>query len=551
MSLIQVTDLTFEYEGSFAPVFEHVSFQLDTDWKLGLVGRNGKGKTTFLRLMMGQMPYQGRIEASVSFDYFPSPVERPERDTWEVLDEVTNGEAEVWRLQRELSRLQVPEDALYRPFSTLSNGEQTKVLLAALFLQEGHFLLIDEPTNHLDQEARALVSAYLKSKRGFILVSHDRAFLDGCVDHILAMNRSDIQVQRGDFSSWYANKERQDQFERTEQERLKKDIRRLQSAASQSKAWGDQVEAQKIGGVANRYQTNIGERSYLGEKSRKMQQRRKNLERRQEQAIEEKKGLLKNAEAPEALKLFPLKHHAARLVVFEEAAACCRESGEEGVILRSICRPVDLEIRQGDRIFLQGRNGCGKTSLLKLVLAAGGMSGAAMPGAGAGDGAEAGNAAEAGSMAEPVHGGDQKGRLACQGEIRLASGLILSYVSQDTSGLRGSLMDYAAACGVEPSLFFALLRKLDLSREQLERPMEYYSQGQKKKVLLARSLCQQAHLYIWDEPLNYIDLYSRIQIEELILSACPTMLLVEHDAAFGERVATKTVQIERISEQEP
>ena len=112
-------------------------------------------------------------------------------------------------------------------------------------------------------------------------------------------------------------------------------------------------------------------------------------------------------------------------------------------------------------------------------------------------------------------------------------------------------MDYAAACGVEPSLFFALLRKLDLSREQLERPMEYYSQGQKKKVLLARSLCQQAHLYIWDEPLNYIDLYSRIQIEELILSACPTMLLVEHDAAFGERVATKTVQIERISEQEP
>lgn len=525
MSLIQVTDLTFEYEGSFAPVFEHVSFQLDTDWKLGLVGRNGKGKTTFLRLLMGQMPYQGRIEASVSFDYFPSPVERPERDTWEVLDEVTNGEAEVWRLQRELSRLQVPEDALYRPFSTLSNGEQTKVLLAALFLQEGHFLLIDEPTNHLDQEARALVSDYLKSKRGFILVSHDRAFLDGCVDHILAMNRSDIQVQKGDFSSWYANKERQDQFERTEQERLKKDIRRLQSAARQSKAWGDQVEAQKIGGVANRYQTNIGERSYLGEKSRKMQQRRKNLERRQEQAIEEKKGLLKNAEAPEALKLFPLKHHAARLVVFEEAAACCRESGEEGVILRPICRPVDLEIRQGDRIFLQGRNGCGKTSLLKLVLAAG--------------------------AAEPAHGGAQKGRLACQGEIRLASGLILSYVSQDTSGLRGSLMDYAAACGVEPSLFFALLRKLDLSREQLERPMEYYSQGQKKKVLLARSLCQQAHLYIWDEPLNYIDLYSRIQIEELILSACPTMLLVEHDAAFGERVATKTVQIERISELEP
>lgn len=84
-----------------------------------------------------------------------------------------------------------------------------------------------------------------------------------------------------------------------------------------------------------------------------------------------------------------------------------------------------------------------------------------------------------------------------------------------------------------------LLRKLDFSREQLEKPLETLSQGQKKKVLIARSLCEQAHLYLWDEPLNYIDVYSRIQIEELILKFRPTMVFVEHDAEFAERVADR------------
>ncbi len=97
--------------------------------------------------------------------------------------------------------------------------------------------------------------------------------------------------------------------------------------------------------------------------------------------------------------------------------------------------------------------------------------------------------------------------------------------------------------GIEDHLFKALLRKLDFSREQLEIPMESYSEGQKKKVLIARSLCEQAHLYIWDEPLNFIDVYSRIQIGDLILKFQPTMLLVEHDDAFTGKVATGVVKL--------
>ena len=150
MSSISVENLTFAYPGSYDNVFEDVSFQIDTDWKLGFVGRNGRGKTTFLNLLMGKYEYSGKITASVGFAYFPYPVASPQRLTSEILEEVCP-DAEDWQLLRELSLLRVVEDVLRRPFDTLSGGEQTKVLLAALFLNPEKFLLIDEPTNHLDE----------------------------------------------------------------------------------------------------------------------------------------------------------------------------------------------------------------------------------------------------------------------------------------------------------------------------------------------------------------------------------------------------------------
>ena len=189
MSMINVEELTFAYPSSYEPIFEHVSFCIDTDWKLGFIGRNGRGKTTFLNLLLGKYEYAGKISTSVKFDYFPYPVSEPKRMTREVLEEICPL-AEEWEIFRELSRLAVKEDVLYRPFETLSKGEQTKALLSALFLKEGNFLLIDEPTNHLDMEARNRVSDYLKQKKGFLLVSHDRQFLDGCIDHVLSLNRT-------------------------------------------------------------------------------------------------------------------------------------------------------------------------------------------------------------------------------------------------------------------------------------------------------------------------------------------------------------------------
>ena len=173
MSLISISHLTFAYDGSFDNVFEDVSLRLDTDWKLGLTGRNGRGKTTLLKLLLGRYEYTGTISASVEFEYFPYDVLDKNRRTSEVFSELCPG-VPLWRVEKELRALALSTELMSRPFLTLSNGEQTKLLLAALFLRENRFLLIDEPTNHLDMEGRELVSRYLSSKKGFILVSHDR-----------------------------------------------------------------------------------------------------------------------------------------------------------------------------------------------------------------------------------------------------------------------------------------------------------------------------------------------------------------------------------------
>ncbi|WP_058303012.1 Lsa family ABC-F type ribosomal protection protein [Gorillibacterium timonense] len=492
MSLINVTNLTFSYDGSYDTIFENVSFQIDTDWKLGFTGRNGRGKTTFLQLLLGSYEYSGKISASVGFDYFPFPVENKERDTLSVVGDIYP-DYQHWELVRELSYLEVSEEVLDRPFATLSNGEQTKVLLAALFLKENRFLLIDEPTNHLDMKARKLVSDYLRSKSGFILVSHDRFFLDNCVDHILSINKTDIEIQKGNFSEWWDNKTRQDRFELAENEKLKKDIKRLSESAKRTSGWSHEVEKTKNGTTDS---GNKIDKGYVGHKAAKMMKRSKSLENRQQSAIEDKSKLLKNIESSDSLKLSPLVYHKSRLVELENVSISYGE--------KEVCQDVGFTIEQGDRVALLGRNGSGKSSILKLIC------GEAIP---------------------------------YTGTFRLGSQMKISYVSQDTSHLQGNLTDYAARSGIDESLFKAILRKLDFSRLQFEKDMSTFSGGQKKKVLIAKSLCEKAHLYVWDEPLNFIDVLSRMQIEELLLEYAPTILFVEHDSEFCHHIATKVIEL--------
>jgi lincosamide and streptogramin A transport system ATP-binding/permease protein len=488
MALINISNLCFAHDGG-QTIFDDVSLQLDTNWKLGIIGRNGRGKTTFLKLLLGEYPFSGAIHAPVAMEYFPFAVADADQSGFSVALGIC-GNLEEWRLEREASLLELLPEVLERPFNTLSGGEATKLLLAALFLRANAFPLIDEPTNHLDARARQVVGKYLRAKRGFILVSHDRGLLDSCIDHVLSINRAGIELQRGNFSSWRMNRERGDQQELADNDRLKKNIARLEQSARRSAGWSQSAEKGKYG-------NGPVDRGFIGHKAAKMMQRAKSVEARRNRAVEEKTRLLRNLENGAPLSMRPLPFHSRRL------AGCSGISAGYGDI--AVLRDISLSLMSGERLALRGKNGSGKSTLLKLL--AGRHSG-------------------------------------FQGDLYLPKALRISYVPQDASFLRGNLKDFAAGRGIDESLFRAALHRFGFERKQFDTDMGDYSAGQKKKALLAASLCEEAHLYVWDEPLNYIDVISRMQIENLILEHRPSMLLVEHDLVFLERVATNIVNLE-------
>jgi lincosamide and streptogramin A transport system ATP-binding/permease protein len=252
----------------------------------------------------------------------------------------------------------------------------------------------------------------------------------------------------------------------------------------------------------NKIRENAGvgkiDRGYVGHKAAKLMKRSKSIESRKLSAIEEKSSLLKNIESSDELKIVQERYHTNTLLSLDDVS----------IFYGSVnaCKNVSFTIERGDRVFLHGRNGSGKSSILKLIC-------------------------------------DGKTEGYYTGEFKRGSGLLISYVPQDTSFLTGNLSSYAFENSLDESLFKAVLRKLDFSRVQFEKDMSEFSAGQKKKVLLAKSLCEKAHLHVWDEPLNYIDVISSIQIEELILEFEPVMLIVEHDRVFCDKLATKTVRL--------
>ncbi len=505
MAQINVSNLSFAYEGCFDNIFENVSFSIDTEWKLGFIGRNGKGKTTFLKLLQGNYEYNGTIRTSTVFDYFPYTVTADQTilPAAEFTDDL-KPKCELWRVICELEKLGENAEILYRPFHTLSPGEQTKILLAVLFSGENDFLLIDEPTNHLDENSRTNVKNYLCSKKGFLLVSHDRDLLDACTDHVLVLNRRTIEIQNGNFSSWWENKRRKDAFAAAENKKHRKEIEKLKQAAKQSFDWAEQNERTKIGFDPVK-EHDRPTRAYIGAKTKTIQSRAKQMNRRIHRELEAAKDLLCDLEETVDLKVNPLIHHKKTLVNIRDYSV--KYKGAD----RPAFTGLTFQIDRGDRIALHGKNGCGKSTLLKMILQKSGEPDASL------------------SVEE-------------SGCCETAGGLIISYVSQNTSTLNGSIREFCKRRRLDESLLGAILYRLGMDRVQFQKDISDYSEGQKKKVLIAASLLTPAHLYMWDEPLNYIDVFSRIQIERLLTSYQPTMLFVEHDVKFCDKIATRTIR---------
>lgn len=495
MSIISVNNLTYYYDGCDEAVYENVSFTLDTTWKTGLIGRNGRGKTTLLKLLTGEFENGGAVSTKAEFLYFPFDVEDKDMTGSELIAVICPG-VEEWEVMRELSYMGTDCEILYRPFNTLSGGEQTRLLLCLLFLRDNAFLLIDEPTNCLDLDAREVIGDYLKAKSGFILVSHDRDLLDKCTDHILSLSRSDIEIINGNYSVWKENFDRKEANELMRDKKLKSEIGHLKAAAERSKKWADTAESRKIGIDPTKTEKSLDRRAVEGAKAKALMKRMKAVENRRQSAINEKSELLKNREYIDVLKIPSIRAKSATVLSVQNLVPYYCDN--------ALCEPVSFTLSYGERLCLSGKNGCGKSTILKIIAGA---------------------------------------DISYSGSIAKAPGLKISVLPQDTNGLSGTLDEFSERLGVDPELVRAILAKLGFSRKELIGRTENLSAGQKKKVLIAGSLATPANLYIWDEPLNFVDIISRIQLERLLGANTPTMLLAEHDRYFCDNTGTERFYI--------
>ncbi len=483
MALINIKDLTFGYDGSDTLLFDGVTLGLDTSWKLALCGRNGRGKTTLFRLLQGELDYKGTITG------VPHVVTFPVSDI---------SFAEDWKIRKELNLMNADPDIMYRPLETLSGGEKTKLMLAALFSDEDNYPLIDEPTNHLDQEGREALASYLSSKSGFMVISHDRHFLDMCTDHTLMITKTGVELTSSSFSVWWDNNEKKLAGEAERNEQLRREMKSIEVAMKKNAQWAGKAESYKNRANApSKVQEDHFRRAYEGKKAAKLMSLSKNLQSRNEKKLTEKQGLLKDLEREQRLKITGSVHHNKTPIILKDLVL-----SRDGIPVTS---PISLTVEQGEKIRIKGPNGCGKSTLLKFL---------------------------SGTDASGITG---------TGDVYVAPGLTMSFVSQDTEYLRGTVSDIAASHNCDRTRLNTILVKMGLDKELLSSDISTFSLGQKKFVATALSLCETADIYIWDEPLNFIDVYMRKEIERLVKESDITLIFVEHDQAFSEAVATREV----------
>lgn len=550
MSKIAINQMTFYYSDFYHPIFENVSLSLDTDWKLGLIGRNGRGKSTFFRLLMNELaPVSGTITGAVSVEYFPYEADTGYRNTLDVLKENIGGlrslelrmeeivergcEEEFTeynecmdrylaldgfemesRIRREFASMQLSEELLERDYQTLSGGERTRMDIIALFLRKNRFVLLDEPTNHLDIAGKAELAEYLKRKKGFIIVSHDRDFLDQVVDHILSINKATIEIEKGNYSSWLRNKEQKEQFEFRTRERLVREIAQLERHSEQTRDWAGVANTQKYR-FAGHARTN-GCQAYMRQAKHAEEQILENLQ--------EKKELLKNFEEAKQLELCQQETEAGWLLRTKELSFAYPNSRVQ------VLQGVDMKLTPGERLWIKGRNGTGKSTLLKLLAGRLELS------------EEAVQQYDVRELQSGTTGDRQKKSLSM---LERADNLQISFAGQEPLWQQGTIAEHFSLPEQKEQWerFLEFCHCFDLPENFLTRPLETYSSGEQKKIDIARALSEPNQILFLDEPLNYMDTYFREQLEAAILACTPTLIFVEHEERFGKNVATRILEL--------
>lgn len=501
MSNLKISRLSFEYENSNRYIFKNLNLDLDTDWKLGLIGRNGRGKTTFLNLLRGKYCGTGQIQGNASFSYYPVKIQNSKNITfYELQDQVA---FEQWKLERELTLMNLDPDLLWQPFNTLSGGEQTKILLALSFTDQDSFPLIDEPTNHLDETSRKQVAEYLNGHdQGYIVVSHDRNFLNQVTDHILAIENTAIHLYQGNYSTYEVTKKRRDDFDREKNKKLTGQVKKLNQEKVQFHNWAAKIEARKKLGMKTQHIINRRTRlnkGAIGHQAAKMMKKSINARNRMDKKIAEKEGMLKNIEKVPTLTMnFQADYHR-EILQLNDLSLQLKNS-------RELFKNLTLSLNNHEIIAVEGKNGSGKSTLIKYLL-----------------------------------GITQN--LIAKGSYELIENLKISYLPQEFVMYSGSLKDFAKKYHLSYEALLSNLKKMGFARADFTTRIEKMSMGQQKRVALAKSLTEPANLYLWDEPANYLDVFNQDQLIKLLKSVKPTMLLIEHDPYFITSVADQQIKL--------
>lgn len=479
---ILVKDMSFKYPSMISPLFHNVSINIHEDWKLGLIGRNGRGKTTLLKIFLDQLEYEGTVHASLPFKYFPVYPDPHRSITAEQVLLQENPMAERWEMELELSYMELRPEILDRDFQLLSGGEQTKILLVGLFLNEHSFPLIDEPTNNLDVHGRKVVGEFLNRKKGFIVISHDQHFLNQFVDHVMAINKASIEVLKGNIDTWQQEKQNADNLTMETNQKLFKEINRLDAVSKRVGAWGQKRENSSKDAAERRL-------------AAKQMKRSKAIKKRTEEKIREKQSLIHNVEEIAELKM-NVEQPTKQILSLRDFS-----------ILRDgkpLFEPISIDMDPGDRLFITGKNGVGKSTLLNFILG--------------------------------------KGEFEVMGDyqVRLPDKLsVLNQKNQLEEDYASILYQLTAS---EKEAYLHLLHQLGFKRSRFaDRSSTHWSAGEQKKVFLAQALLGNHSLFVWDEVTNYLDMMIIEQLINTIKKNNPTMIGVDHNEHYVEAVATKEI----------
>lgn len=499
MLLFSAHDLAQSFQGN--DIFQNVDFEVEVGEKLALVGPNGCGKTSLLRIIAGiDPPFKGRLKfyASASKALLTQHLDFDRssnlREFLEKARPFSGAKATVGEALKKFQFIGME----HQPIEELSGGEKTRLQLAGIWLSGADFLMLDEPSNHLDTENLRWLEGYIREYPGTVLlVSHDRYFLDETVQRVLELRADGVESYPGNYSDYrWAKQERFDQAEKTyfDQE---KQLRKLDAAIMEQQVWSERAHngaAKKA--IANGIKK--GGKEFYRAKAKKMDRRVQSTIKRLEHLKEEQ---IARPKAARAIDLsFTEERRAKRGILLAEGLV--KRFGS-----RVLFDDLRFALKYGEKVGLVGPNGSGKTTLIRMI--------------------EQSLATDGGSLwLSPtlrVGSLDQEVKFLAEGRTMLEE---VGSVCTDQRRVRDLLAD------------------LLLRGDAVFKPCQVLSMGERVRVALAKLLLGSYDLLLLDEPTNYLDLPSRERLEEALEAFGGSILIVSHDRYLIERVAETIWAIE-------